>query len=67
MAVLVGTESLEGHLIVKKILKIIEERNLTDPTDPLSFVADEELKNVLGVERYRKDLIAELIRNHIIW
>lgn len=63
---LMGAEELPRHEVVKKVWKIIKEKNLYDPKNKQFAICDEQLEKVIGVKRFRTFGMMKYLMKHFI-
>lgn len=63
---LMGEEELPRHEVVKKVWKIIKEKNLYDPKNKQYAICDEQLEKVIGVKRFRTFGMMKYLMPHFI-
>lgn len=63
---LMGEKELPRHEVVKKIWKIIKEKNLYDPKNKQFAICDEQLEKVIGVKRFRTFGMMKYLMKHFI-
>lgn len=63
---LMGAKELPRHEVVKKVWKIIKEKNLYDPKNKQFAICDEQLEKVIGVKRFRTFGMMKYLMPHFI-
>ncbi|XP_070490194.1 uncharacterized protein Non2 [Chironomus tepperi] len=63
---LMGEAELPRHEVVKKVWKIIKEKNLYDPKNKQYAICDEQLEKVIGVKRFRTFGMMKYLMPHFI-
>lgn len=63
---LMGEKELPRHEVVKKVWKIIKEKNLYDPKNKQFAICDEQLEKVIGVKRFRTFGMMKYLMKHFI-
>ncbi|CAG9809847.1 unnamed protein product [Chironomus riparius] len=63
---LMGEVELPRHEVVKKVWKIIKEKNLYDPKNKQYAICDEQLEKVIGVKRFRTFGMMKYLMPHFI-
>lgn len=63
---LMGEKELPRHEVVKKVWKIIKEKNLYDPKNKQYAICDEALEKVIGVKRFRTFGMMKYLMPHFI-
>lgn len=63
---LMGAKELPRHEVVKKIWKIIKEKNLYDTKNRQFAICDEQLEKVIGVKRFRTFGMMKYLMPHFI-
>jgi len=63
---LMGEQELPRHEVVKKVWKIIKEKNLYDPKNKQYAICDEQLEKVIGVKRFRTFGMMKYLMPHFI-
>ncbi|XP_011881811.1 PREDICTED: upstream activation factor subunit spp27-like [Vollenhovia emeryi] len=66
LAAVVGAEQMTRPQVVKKVWRIIKERNLYDPENRQFAICDEELMKVIGVKRFRTFGMMKYLKNHFV-
>lgn len=61
-----GADELPRHEVVKKVWKIIKEKNLYDPKNKQFAICDEQLEKVIGVKRFRTFGMMKYLMPHFI-
>jgi DNA topoisomerase-3 len=62
---IVGTGSMPRTEIVKKLWVYIKEKNLQDPKDKRTILADQKLEPLFGAKKINMMKLAGCISNHI--
>lgn len=63
---LMGAKELPRHEVVKKVWKIIKEKNLYDPKNKQFAICDEQLEKIIGVKRFRTFGMMKYLMRHFI-
>lgn len=63
---LMGAKEMPRHEVVKKIWKIIKEKNLYDTKNRQFAICDEQLEKVIGVKRFRTFGMMKYLMPHFI-
>lgn len=63
---LMGAKELPRHEVVKKVWKIIKEKNLYDPKNKQYAICDDQLEKVIGVKRFRTFGMMKYLMPHFI-
>lgn len=66
LAELMGEKELPRHEVVKKVWKIIKEKNLYDPKNKQFAICDEQLEKIIGVKRFRTFGMMKYLMRHFI-
>lgn len=66
LAAVVGSDCLPRHEVVKRVWAIINERNLYDPKNKQFAICDDQLKNLMGVKRFRTFAMLKYLKTHFL-
>lgn len=66
LSALMGAKEMPRHEVVKKIWKIIKEKNLYDKKNRQFAICDEQLEKVIGVKRFRTFGMMKYLMPHFI-
>lgn len=66
LAAVVGSDCLPRHEVVKRLWAIINERNLYDPKNKQFAICDNQLKEVMGVKRFRTFAMLKYLKSHFL-
>lgn len=63
---MMGAKEMPRHEVVKRIWKIIKEKNLYDPKNKQFAICDEQLEKIIGVKRFRTFGMMKYLMPHFI-
>jgi upstream activation factor subunit UAF30 len=61
-----GADEMPRHEVVKRIWKIIKEKNLYDPKNKQFAICDPQLEKIIGVKRFRTFGMMKYLMPHFI-
>ena len=64
LAKVMGEDSMARHEVVKRMWKLIKEKNLYDPKNKQFAICNDELLAVFGVKRFRTFGMMKYLKNH---
>ncbi|CAG7826589.1 unnamed protein product, partial [Allacma fusca] len=64
LARVMGEEAMARHEVVKRMWKIIKEKNLYDPKNKQFAICNEDLLPIFGVKRFRTFGMMKYLKNH---
>jgi len=66
LAIVMGEDSMARHEVVKKMWKIVKEKNLYDPKNKQFAICNDELFAVFGIKRFRTFGMMKYLKNHFV-
>jgi len=65
LAAIMGADEMPRTEVVKKMWAIIKERNLYDPDNKQYAICDDQLRTVIGEDRFRTFGMMKYLKHHI--
>lgn len=65
LANLMGSKALPRHEVIKRMWRVIRERNLYDPRNKQFAICDAELEKIMKVKRFRAFGMMKFLEPHL--